>query len=125
MMPVVTFSDGKAVAIVFSVEQARDVFLNSIATPLCVNIPECRFCRSMSDAEVFFGRIKGSFGAIYEAARLEIPDGLASEIVSRNAVDDKMEHLYRSSYETAGSRSDTELVRRIVATYLALKRIQP
>ncbi|WP_454618353.1 hypothetical protein [Bradyrhizobium cenepequi] len=56
------------------------------------------------------------FADRYRAARRRISNHLAAEIVSRNSVNDEANALFRPDGE-----SDTEFVRRIVATYLALQ----
>ena len=59
--------------------------------------------------------LREDFADRYHAARKQLTDQLAAEIVSRNSMDDRMETLHRTEGE-----ADTEFVRRIVATYLAL-----
>lgn len=54
------------------------------------------------------------FADRYHAARLRISDRMAAEIVARNSGDDERT-IHRVEGET-----DAELVRRIVATYLAI-----
>lgn len=54
------------------------------------------------------------FADAYTAARKQVSDRLAAEIVARNASDDS------TKFHRTDGEDDAELVRRIVATYLAL-----